>query len=186
MFLLTEFSSLGELISLKPTDRGHTETGIFVLPQPVKSCGRLVSVEAIGFFNVSQTATDYGFHVLIYRSWNESGMYQKVRRKNFFAACLDDSFKSFTTSHNERSCHVRLDNINFDVNEGDFIAVKVLDNCNNRTDSCPLQPVIMSRINQTTQSVVLFLETNSFIKKTDVFLNINASIEGNTLLKTKS
>ena len=171
---------MGELIPLQPTDRGHTETGIFVLPQPVKSCGRLVSIEAIGFFKVShQTADRYGFGVQIYG--NEcSGMYQEVHQMNFAAACINESF---TTSH-ERSCHVRLDNINFAVKEGDFIAVEVLDGCNNAGSACPLQPVIVSRTNQTTQSVVLFLvksdinSFSSFQNRTDVFLNIKALIEG--------
>ena len=168
-------SSLGQLVQLDSSDRGYNRTGVFVLPQPVQSCGRLTFIKTMGFFDASQGGDVYRFRVLIYRK-NCSDMYEEIYRMTIDSTCSKEQL--ITTPYNEILCSFQMNDIDYVVNEGDLIAAQTTNNCN--TNQCGFRPVILSRTNQTTR--VLFTETLDFgclsalDARTDIFLNIEASI----------
>ena len=138
--------------------------GLYVIPEPVMYCGHLVSIEANGFYiNLNQNdIKDFGFIVRLFRPLRD-GSFRMFHREPFIC-------------HRENNAtygYIHIEGLEVKVMRNDRIGVQILPQCRNST--CPFQPAI--RANSSSQ--VLYNQQqnlNSLETRTDIFLNVRASI----------
>ena len=141
--------------------------GLYVIPQSVQYCGRLVCIEAYG--NISGLGQQSGglLQVITYQKLCD-GTFRETSRNTINTGHLDNS-----------SGYVTL-NLNVVVQRGDLIGIRIPSQCM-RQERCLFQPTIESNIS----TEVWYNEDNDINmlqSRTDVLLNVRASI-GNPDLK---
>ena len=159
----TECTPLGQLMDLDGKSSPDNNSGLYVIPEPVMYCGKLVSIEANGFYiNLNQNDTkDFQFTVQLFRP------------------LCDGSFRMFSHRipvHRENSSaygYIHIEELEVNVMRNDRIGVRIHPRC--RNSICPFQPAIRA----TSNSQVLYgphRNFNSLEIRTDIFLNVRASI----------
>ena len=157
--------SVGQLKDLDNLSTPDSNSGLYVLPERVKYCGRLMSIKANGFFIIKSPVGEYTFRVRVYRQVCEDGIYRQFYSRRFDH--VQDNNDTYGTI-------VLTENLGFQVMRNDLIGILVDSEC--RSDGrCPFQPTIQS--NSTSQ--VLYHSGNSVNNLqvvTGIFLNVEASI----------
>ena len=162
-FASIECAPLGQLMDLNRKCSQDNNWGLYVIPEPVKYCGKLVSIEANGFYiDIKQNDTkDFGFIVRLFRPLCD-GSFRMFHREPF----IHRRENSATYGYGIQELEVK-------VMRNDRIGVQILPQCRNST--CPFQPTVRA----TSSSQVLYNQRqnlNSLETRTDIFLNVQASI----------
>ena len=140
-------------------------SGLYVIPEPVKYCGQLVSIEARGFYiNSNQIdAKDFQFTIRLFRPLCR-GSFRMFYEKTLYHHPESNSMYGY----------IRMEGLQVKVMRNDRIGVQVHPRC--RNSSCPFQPAIRA----TSSSQVLYIPAGQNISslqtRTDIFLNVRASI----------
>ena len=150
---------VGELVDLGPEDMPDNGSGLYVLPQSIQFPGRMMSIEAIGFF----TTEHEGFQSNIF-------LYHRLSNGSF------ELYYNNTTSHRKTTTKMYTSArayLNVSVMKGDRIGVQVIPACQGL---CPFQPAI--RASNCLAQVLYNAENdvNNLKTRTDTFLNIQLSI----------
>lgn len=164
--------SLGvtELRELTSEDVTSSAYGLYVIPQSVQYCGRLVCIEAYGNTSISIQQNSNLLQVLTYQKLCD-GTFRETSRNNINTNHLDNSIG-----------YIAL-NLNVAVQEGDLIGIRIPSGCR-RQGQCLFQPTIESDAG----TEVWYSEVNDINmlqSRTDILLNVQATI-GNTDLAWKS
>ena len=162
----TDCSPVGQLRELDNHSAPDNNSGLYVLPEPVKYCGQIVSITANGFFIKKSQRKQYTFRVSIFRQVCEDGIY-------IYRRFLTKRY-SHTQENNGTHATIVRDDLGFHVMKNDRIGIQVDSECL-RNDRCPFQPAIKSN----STSMVLYHSENSVNNLqpvTGIFLNIEVSI----------
>ena len=180
IFFLGQLLSLGTLRDLGDNDTASVMPGIYIMPQSVESCGRLMRIEAKGFVNDSTATRPIDVYRMRFLVYNEkcSGTYDEIHRQPLIATANNDS-REFSVSSN-------LNEVVY-VNKGSLIGGEVGNTCNEMIMSfiaCPFIPVIQLTDGNNTQESVLYAtdsltSLSDLEKRTGVFLNMKAIIGNN-------
>lgn len=159
-YIFTE-CSLGELQELTSEDMPFSAYGLYVIPQSVQYCGRLVCIEAYG--NISALGQQSGnlLQVLTYQKLCD-GTFRETSRNTINTGHIDIG-----------NGYVTL-NLNVAVQRGDLIGIRIPSQCR-RQEQCLFQPSIVSD----NSTEVWFNEDNDINRlqsRTGVLLNVQASI----------
>ena len=166
--------SLGTLRDLGDNDTASFTPGIYIMPQSVESCGRLVHIEAKGFVKSnSDTNQTYRMLLLVYEKICSDGTYNESYRKSLRAETNNNS------SEFSISCDV-VDLVH--VNRDSLIGVRVRRICN-ENNVCPFTPIIRLSDGDNIQKPVLHAgnSLDNLEEMTGYFLNMEAIIIGNLI-----